>query len=269
MPKAPRQGAAAIRTSSLAFPFFSLSVQSMAAPRFYCPEADFVVGRKTVLPEEARHHAGRVLRMRAGDIARLFDGRGNECSGPIFFEGPEAWVDVEEISQPEVESPAQITLVQALVSPEKMDWIVEKAVETGVSRIVVVPALRSMTRLSGERLQKRLAHFKSVVISACAQSGRTRVPEVAFMPFEEALELSADARILLAPAARAAAALSGARSFLLAVGPEGGFDATEIEAARKAGWQCALLGPRVLRTETAGIVAAAVINAVAGDYRFS
>ena len=241
----------------------------MAIPRFYCPGADFAPGAKIILPEEARHHAGRVLRMRAGDIAALFDGQGHECTGPIAFEGKDATIDVQTVTEPAVESPVEITLVQALVSPEKMDWIVEKAVETGVSHIVVVPALRSMTKLSGERLGKRLAHWESVIVSACSQSGRTHVPDIVFVTFAQALELKADARILFAPSAGNPPKLEGARSFVLAVGPEGGFDSTEIQAAVDAGWQCALIGPRVLRTETAGIVAVTLVNAAVGDYRLS
>ncbi len=240
----------------------------MAIPRFYCPEAYFAPGSKVILPDDVRHHAGRVLRMRAGDAACLFDGRGNECTGPIHFEGSQAWVDVETVAAPAVESPLEITLVQSLVSPEKMDWIVEKAVETGVAHIVIVPAQRSVTRLAGERLAKRLLHWKAVVVSACSQSGRTRVPDVRFCSFEEALQLKADARIFLAPSSSEPPRIANAGSFVLAVGPEGGFSPEEIEAAKAAGWQCALVGPRILRTETAGIVAVSLVNAASGDYRW-
>ena len=239
----------------------------MADPRFYTPQARFEIGGKALLTEQARHHAGRVLRMKAGDRAVLFDGDGMQAAGPIHFEGKDAWIVVQSVCRPEVESPVAVTLVQALVSPEKMDWIIEKAVETGVSRIVVVPAKRSMTKLAGERLQKRLQHWESVAVSACAQSGRTRVPEISFMSFDKALRLQADARILLAPSASTPPKARGLSSCLLAVGPEGGFDDEEIQAALDNGWQCALIGPRVLRTETAGIVAVTLINAASGDYR--
>ena len=201
----------------------------MADPRFYTPQARFEIGGKALLTEQARHHAGRVLRMKAGDRAVLFDGDGMQAAGPIHFEGKDAWIVVQSVCRPEVESPVAVTLVQALVSPEKMDWIIEKAVETGVSRIVVVPA-------------KRLS-------------------------FDKALRLQADARILLAPSASTPPKAQGLSSCLLAVGPEGGFDDEEIQAALDNGWQCALIGPRVLRTETAGIVAVTLINAASGDYR--
>ena len=96
-------------------------------PRFYCPDAVFTLHEKCVLPEKARHHAGRVLRMKAGETAVLFDGKGAEASGPIAFEGKDGYIVVEEIRHPANESPVRMRLVQALVSPEKTDWIIEKA----------------------------------------------------------------------------------------------------------------------------------------------
>ena len=241
----------------------------MAAPRFYTPEADFVVGNRTYLTDKARHHAGRVLRMVAGDTALLFDGCGNLASGPIAFEGKDAYITVNAVSRPNVETPVAITLVQALVSPEKMDWIVEKAVETGVSRIVVVPCARTQIKLAGDRLEKRLQHWRDVAISATEQCGRNTVVDVTFMKQAEAFAgIRADRRFMLAPGAQQGAHLSGAHSAAFAVGPEGGFSPEEIACAVEAGWQCALIGPRVLRTETAGIVAATLANAAAGDYQF-
>ena len=250
-------------------PLFFRSLPDMSAPRFYCPQAEFVIGQKTLLPEKARHHAGRVLRMVAGDAAILFDGRGLEASGPIAFEGRDAWITVESIARTANESPVAITLVQAMVSPEKMDWIIEKAVETGVSRIVAVPAARSVTRLSGERLQKRLAHWVETAVSACSQCGRAVVPEIEAMSLARALEIEAQARFILAPGSTSAPKLTKLSSVVFAVGPEGGFDEAEIAQALEAGWQSALIGPRVLRTETAGIVAATLANAASGDCRFS
>ena len=90
-------------------------------PRFYCPDATFVLHEKCVLPEKARHHAGRVLRMKAGDTATLFDGKGMEASGPIAFEGKDGFIVIESIARSTVESPVRMRLVQALVSPEKTD----------------------------------------------------------------------------------------------------------------------------------------------------
>ncbi len=241
----------------------------MSSPRFYSPDAQFHLGARAYLPEKARHHAGRVLRMVAGDEACLYDGLGNEAFGPIAFEGKDAWITIEALERPDNESPVEITLIQALVSPEKLDWIVEKAVECGVVRIIVTPAARSVTKLSGERLMKRLEHWRDTVVSACGQCGRAVVPQVDFMPFEKALETTAQAQYILAPGSDQAPKLTNLKSVAFAVGPEGGFDEKEIALAQTKGWTSALIGPRVLRTETAGIVAAAMANAASGDYRFS
>ena len=236
-------------------------------PRFYCPDATFVLHEKCVLPEKARHHAGRVLRMRAGDTATLFDGKGMEATGPIAFEGKDGFIVVESLTRSTVESPVRMRLVQALVSPEKTDWIIEKAVETGISEIVLVPTARSVTKLTAERAAKRLAKCTDIAAGAAEQCGRAVVPSISFMPLVQALELKDEARFILAPGATSAPKLSGLTSCTFAVGPEGGFDDAEIALACEKGWQCALIGPRVLRTETAAIVFASLVGAASGDLR--
>ena len=236
-------------------------------PRFYCPGATFVLHEKCVLPEKARHHAGRVLRMMAGETATLFDGKGMEASGPIAFEGKDGFIVVESLTRSTVESPVRMRLVQALVSPEKTDWIIEKAVETGISEIILVPAARSVTKLTAERAAKRLAKCTDIASAAAEQCGRAVVPSISFMPLAQALELEDEARFILAPGAASAPKLTELTSCTFAVGPEGGFDETEITLACEKGWQCALIGPRVLRTETAAIVFASLVGAASGDLR--
>lgn len=236
-------------------------------PRFYCPGATFVLHEKCVLPEKARHHAGRVLRMKAGETATLFDGKGMEASGPIAFEGKDGFIVVESLTRSTVESPVRMRLVQALVSPEKTDWIIEKAVETGISEIILVPAARSVTKLTAERAAKRLAKCVDIAAGAAEQCGRAVVPSISFMPLAQALELEDEARFILAPGAASAPKLTELTSCTFAVGPEGGFDETEITLACEKGWQCALIGPRVLRTETAAIVFASLVGAASGDLR--
>ena len=129
-----------------------------AVARFYSPQsAPYQVGERAYLSEAARHHAGRVLRAVAGDPILVFDGAGHTAQGPIAFEGKDAWITVETVAAPLKESPVELTLIQSFVNNDKADWIVEKAVETGVAHIVFVPAARSITRLSGDKLDKRLA----------------------------------------------------------------------------------------------------------------
>lgn len=237
-------------------------------PRFYCPDTEFVPNEKCLLPEKARHHAGRVLRMKAGEIATVFDGAGKEASGPIYFEGKDGYVVVRDVRESELESPVRMRLIQALVSPEKTDWIIEKAVEIGVSEIVLVSAARCVTRLAGERIEKRLSKCADIAAGAAEQCGRSVVPKISFMSFARALELPDQARFILAPGAEQAPTLTGLRSCTFAVGPEGGFDDAEIAQAREKGWTCALVGPRVLRTETAALVFASLVGAASGDLRF-
>jgi 16S rRNA (uracil1498-N3)-methyltransferase len=164
----------------------------------------------------------------------------------------------------------RITLVQGIARGEKMDWILQKATELGVASVVPVSSERSEVRLEGERAGKRLAHWRSVVIAACEQSGRARVPAVeASQSLADALGGLADQpRYLLDPqAARAIGELGTAplAACVLAVGPEGGWSPRDRELLAQAGFEGLRLGPRVLRTETAGIAAIAVLQARCGD----
>lgn len=123
-----------------------------------------------------------------------------------------------------------------------------------------------MTKLSGDRLEKRLEKCRETVRAACEQCGRNRLPEVVALSLKEAFALEGDLKLILAPGAQRGMQTEKPRSVLFAVGPEGGFAPEELQAAEEAGWRPTLLGPRVLRTETAGLAAAAWINALYGDF---
>ena len=238
----------------------------MTIPRFYVP-GPWTSDRIT-FPEKASHHAMRVLRMRHGDEAEVFDGEGRTVRGRTEFSSEGTVLIAESYPEHGRESPLFITLAQAFVSPDKMEWITEKAVEAGASRIVFFPAARSVTKLSGDKLTKRLEKLRATAVSACEQCGRSRIPEIETFASAEAMlsGLNADARVILAPSSDPGLALGAARSVVFAVGPEGGFSEEELTLADGAGWTRGLLGPRVLRTETAGLVAIACANAVSGDY---
>ncbi len=238
----------------------------MALPRFFVDRTDADFCGTIELPPKAAHHAGRALRLAAGEIVALFNGSGRVWTGPVSFDGKRAFVTIEEETPDDRESPVTMTLVQAQVTPEKMDWIVEKATELGVARIVLVPAQRSVTKLSGDRLEKRLEKCRETVRAACEQCGRNRLPEVVALSLKEAFALEGDLKLILAPGAQRGMQTEKPRSVLFAVGPEGGFAPEELQAAEEAGWRPTLLGPRVLRTETAGLAAAAWINALYGDF---
>lgn len=238
-------------------------------PRFFCPQP-LAPDSLAELPPDAAHHALRVLRLGPGAAVTLFNGEGGEYPGSLAEVGRAvrvrlgAWRDVER------ESPLELVLAQALPAGDKMDWVVQKAVELGVVRLQPLAAARCVVRLSGERAARRLAHWRQVAASACEQCGRNRVPEIApILDLRQWLgQLGRDneyARLLLSPqAGRRPRDLAGTR-FLLLVGPEGGLDAEEVSAARLAGFADLSLGPRVLRTETAGPAALAALGALHGD----
>lgn len=229
-------------------------------------------GAQLELPERAAHHALRVLRLRAGDPLTLFDGRGGEYAGVIadlarnsLIVEVDAWQDIER------ESPLAVTLAQGISSAERMDLTVQKAVELGAAAIQPLATEKALVRLDAQRAESRLAHWRRIVISACEQCGRNRLPEVR-APVSVA-ELCAatqglDARWLLAPEAPTRlrdAARGLSEKLVIAAGPEAGFSDAEAHALSAAGYTRVNLGPRILRTETAALAAIAALNAIAGD----
>ena len=243
----------------------------MAQPRFYCSHP-LQSGDHFVLSEALARHAVKVLRLEAGDALILFDGLGGEYPAHIeSVSSGEVRVKVHGHLDREVESPLNIWLGQALCATEKMDWVLQKAVELGVSRCTPLNARRSVVRLTTERGQKREQHWLKVVQSACEQSGRNRVPQVdsvwdlerwnaALPEGVTKLLLSPDGNISLTGLARPSCSVA------IMVGPEGGWSQEECRWAEKAGFQSIRLGPRVLRTETAALALISVLQARWGDF---
>ena len=229
-------------------------------------------GRTVVLPQRQAHHALRVLRLAAGDDVVLFDGGGGEYAGRIEPAGAEVRVALLRHDPADRTPPLPITLAQALVAAEKMDWLVQKATELGVAGIAPLETERCVVRLSGERSVRRVAHLREVAVSACEQCGLNRVPQVADLErlpdFLAAASQDQAARVVLAPGARRRLAELPRPSgrVLLLVGPEGGLSAGELAAARSCGFEQVSLGPRTLRTETAGLAAIAAMLALWGDF---
>jgi len=243
----------------------------MNLPRFYCREA-LSPGAHIDLPEPVARHAVRVLRLPPGAPMVLFDGRGGEYEAQIErIEKSRVVVELGAWRDVERESKLVVTLVQAVQAGEKMDFTIQKAVELGVADVVPVDSRRSVIRLAGERAAKRVAHWQGVAASACEQCGRNQVPLVA--PLEKlehwlARPARPGLRLMLAPdAEHSLADLLPARDVQLLIGAEGGLDPQEVIAAKQAGFQAVRLGPRVLRTETAGLAALAALQALWGDFR--
>jgi 16S rRNA (uracil1498-N3)-methyltransferase len=237
-------------------------------PRFYCPQP-LLAGAIVDLPEAVAHHL-HVVRQQPGDEVVLFNGEGGQVRARLTEIGKRrASAEVVAVEAVEVELPYAITLAQGL--PEgssKMDWIVEKAVELGVAAIQPLAAARSVVKLSGERAEKRQAHWEGVIVAASEQSGRNRLARLeALQEFGRYIAQPAQGpRILLSPrATQSLAAWARATPpcpVTLLIGPEGGFSAAEEDAAIAAGALALSMGPRVLRTETAGLAALATLNAV-------
>ena len=245
-------------------------------------EAPLAPGAEIELPANAATHLTRVLRLAVGDECVAFNGDGRDYAARIVAQDKRG-VRVA-IGQPRAvdnESPLRITLLQGVARGEKMDLILQKATELGVHAVVPVWSQRSEVKLDGERAAKRLAHWRGVVASACEQSGRAFVPAVA-APVPLAASGTAlpvgGLRLLLDPAGDLALAtlagdavsgivLSGIvqSGIVLAVGPEGGWSPTDREQLRSDGFNGLRLGPRILRTETAGLAAIAALQSHLGD----
>ena len=238
-------------------------------PRFYI-DAPLRAGTSVLLPEDSAHHAVHVLRVRTGDEATLFNGRGGEFAARIAsIERLKVLCDVLQHRAVERESPLRVVLVQGVSSGERMDFTVRKSVELGVAEIHPVLAAASVARPKGERAATRHAHWQKVVISACEQCGRNKIPVV--QPLVDAARFKGGngVKILLSPAAElrfSQACKAGGDEFTIAAGPEAGFSAEEERVFLDAGFVPARIGPRVLRTETAGLAALAALNALRGDF---
>ena len=241
----------------------------MMVARFFCSDPVPEAG-EFLLPKAVAHHAVRVLRMRDGDALMLFDGRGGEVEATLVKCGTQWRAQTGVRHEVERESPLDLVLVQALAGADKMDWVVQKAVELGVKRIVPVRAARSVMKLVGERAEKRVAHWRQVAVSACEQSGRNHVPEVSpvvdlrdYLATEQGVR-----RLVLDPAEGQSLVELGRPDGVchVLVGPEGGWSEDELDACRAAGCVGVTLGPRVLRTETAGLATLSALQVLWGDF---
>ncbi len=245
---------------------------SMPPPRFYCQTP--LAGLSTVtLPIETAHHVN-VLRLASGQDIVLFDGTGGEYACTLRFEGKQAIADIQAHCKTESELAGHLTLVQGLAGADKMDWIIEKAVELGVSAIMPVSAKRSVLQLKGPRLEKRMLHWRRIIQSASEQCGRNRLAEL-YAPATLAQALAALATapgqltLLCDPAATKSlktclAEHTPPRAVSLLVGPEGGWTPEETSIALEKGAVAVQYGARILRTETAGLTLITAVSTLCG-----
>ena len=241
----------------------------MSVPRFYV-DMPLAVGEVS-LPDDAAHHAARVLRLLKGDAIVLFNGEGGEYHGDITHIDKHAvTIRLERFNDADRESPLDVTLVQAITSGERMDYAIQKAVELGVSRIVPVTTERTSIKLKPERASKRLEHWQKVVHSACEQCGRNRIPQViAVTGLSEYLSAhDGDVMWMLHPlnAQPVSQQPKPAGGLTIVIGPEGGFSEAELLVAQHHKCTAISLGPRILRMETAGPAVLAVLQSLWGDF---
>ena len=236
-------------------------------PRFFCP-FPLHPGATVELAAAAAHHGLKVLRVGAGDAAILFDGHGGQWLATLHPAGKSLRATLHEFDAVDREAPLTLTLVQALPASDKMDFVVQKATELGVSRIQPVLAKRSVIRLSGERAERRAEHWRNISIAACEQCGRNRVPVIGEVrPFSDWLsraDATAAHKLVLSvgPSALPLLQIAGRnpQAVLLLSGPEGGLSPAEEEQALTGGFAAVSLGPRILRAETAPIAALAALT---------
>ena len=234
-------------------------------------DAPLAVGQTLSLPEDVANHLVRVMRLREGDSCVLFNGDGHDYAATLVESGKrDARVRIDSAQPLDNESTLSITLLQGIARGEKMDLILQKATELGVQAIVPVNAERTEVKLDAARAEKRLAHWRSVVASACGQSGRATVPAVAAPQGvqEAALAMPAGAlKVTLDPLGehRLSTLDAAPGGVVIAIGPEGGWSPRDRQALAAAGFQGLQLGPRILRTETAGLAAIAALQARLGD----
>ncbi len=244
----------------------------MSAPRFYCPPPLPLSGNHE-LPPDAAHHASRVLRLRAGDAVQIFDGLGNALDATIdSIQGKHVMLGNLQVCGKQQESGLNIVLAQAMSSSEKMDWVVQKATELGAAEVVPVQTQRSVARLAGSRAEKRTEHWHNVAVSACEQCGRNTLPQLHaprdFADWLGEMRHVSGSKFILLPGGTSnlQAQPRPQDSVTLLIGPEGGFTVDEANLARQAGFVPILLGPRVLRTETAALAGIAALQTLWGDF---
>jgi 16S rRNA (uracil1498-N3)-methyltransferase len=241
-------------------------------------DAPLRVGARIALTEGALQRLVRVLRLGPGDPVTLFNGDGFDYACTLLSAGKrEGEAEVVAVAPARAESPLRVTLAQALARGEKMDLVLQKAVELGVHAIAPIVTERTEVRLDAERSDRRMQHWRGVVAGACEQSGRAVLPTLfeprALADFAAALDVQVDPgtrRFLLDPregASLASLGLAPDAGLVLVIGPEGGLSERDLAALRAARFTGLRMGPRVLRTETAGLAALAALNALYGDWR--
>lgn len=246
----------------------------MRNPRIHTPQS-LAAGAEVRLEAEASQHLVQVLRLRQGAEITLFNGDGHDYPAVLLDAGKrECRALVHAPGPEEPAAPLFISLAIGISKGERMDMVLQKAVELGVARVIPLFSQRSVVQLADERLEKRMAHWRGVMVSACEQSGRRRLaglsPAMALDRWLGAGQ-SGGLRLMLHPLGdetlSTLAPPAAGQAIELLIGPEGGLSERELELASESGFRKIRLGPRVLRTETAPLAAIAAMQTLWGDFR--
>lgn len=239
----------------------------MRLPRLFI-NSDLKEGVVVELPKESSHYVRQVLRLREGSSVILFNGLGGEYRGKVSVNNKQTNVMIEEFINSSVESPLRIHLGQGISRGEKMDYVVQKAVELGVAEITPLFTERCGVKLDEERAEKRLEHWQKIIISACEQCGRNSIPRM-HPPAEisEWITQRKESRRFICHPGLSSDEFSheGKESVAILIGSEGGFTEAEVAGAMVYDFKSFALGPRVLRTETATVAALARLQFSWGD----
>jgi 16S rRNA (uracil1498-N3)-methyltransferase len=242
----------------------------MRLSRIYHP-APLAKGGQITVTGNAANHVSRVLRLGEGDKLTLFNGDGCDYAATIQSIGRrDVTLAVHDFQAVDSESPLKITLLQGICRGQRMDWLLQKSTELGVARIQPVLSDRVVVKLSSDRAAKKLEHWRGVVIGACEQSGRAKLPQISAPESLQAaiacLEENTE-RLVMDPAGtdRLSPSIGQSGSVIILTGPEGGLTSGERQAAIKAGFKSVRVGPRILRTETAPVAMISIVQYLFGD----
>ena len=221
------------------------------------------------LDKNPSHHLIRVLRARKGTEVTLFNGDGYEYLANLVDDSPKhCQLQIKQKIIIDNESPLKITLLQGISRSDRMDSCIQKSIELGVHSIIPVLCQRTGVNLKGERADKKLQHWEQIAVSACEQSGRCVIPSIQpISSFAEAIQLEEPNKLILEPGSNQSfnSLLKPEKQVCILIGPEGGFTADEIQQANEKNYISVSLGPRILRTETAGPACIAIAQTLWGD----
>lgn len=236
--------------------------------RFHVDQIDNSKSHLEIAGEKS-HYVTRVLRLQTGDRMILFDGSGSEWKAKIIdTKRNRLLLELEERATPDRESPINLTLIQSISRSQRMDLVMQKSTELGVTRIVPVFSTNTIVKMNEDKIEKKINHWRNILISASEQSGRTKIPDL-ISPIQLETEClkryKSDLSIFYDTTGKDSYDANNPKDITAVIGPEGGFTEDEKQMAIDAGYMVMQSGPRLLRTETAPIMALSILQYLYGD----